>query len=133
MVGDNRLPLAEYDDRDEAEIQISMYQQLEWLRYELKRKPGWTAITFREMFGDWPGRWMKDLTPMEASSELRKFVRRRDAKFRREKKREDAGGALPGGRAAAQEANGVSGGDGTLGGGSWGSAMASPGNLKADG
>jgi len=81
------VPRSEYDDRDDRTLQAETYSQLEWLRYELKRKAGWTAVTFKELFGAWPDRWMKTLTPIEASSDIRKLVRKRDNAFKREKKK----------------------------------------------
>ena len=84
------LPVSEYDDRDEPTLQAETYSQLEWLRYELKRKAGWTAVTFKELFGAWPLRWMKTLTPINPGKEFRSFVKRRDNAFKRELKKAKA-------------------------------------------
>src|SRR6185369_793649 len=98
----NEVLIAEYDDRDEGTRRAETYGQIEWLRYELKRKPGWSAITFKDLFGQWPPPWMKTLTPIEPSAMLRKLVRKRDNAFKRQMRKANgnAGTALHGSRAA---------------------------------
>lgn len=65
----------------------TIWRELEWVRFELKRKPGWSAITYKEMFGMWPETWLQTLTPKEPSKEMRRFIVRRDNAYKRERKR----------------------------------------------
>jgi hypothetical protein len=103
------LRLAEYDDRTETEVMADTYCQLEWLRYDLGRKPGWTAVTYRKLFGAWPEQWMKGLQPVEACMAVRRMVRRWDNTYKKEMrgKNGDAGGALSGGDTSSTSTGGL--------------------------
>ena len=68
---------AEYDDQPESDFRSEIYRQLEWVRCDRRWKPGWTAWTFKELFGVWPEKWMKTLTPYPACEAVAKFIRRK--------------------------------------------------------
>lgn len=89
MAARNELPFSEYDDRDEATRQFETYAEIEWLRFELGRKPWWTKLTFRDLFGVLPDPVLASLTPQPASDALQRWVRRRDNAFKRRKKAEE--------------------------------------------
>ena len=82
---------AESDDIEEDMFRAAIYRELEWIRHDKKRKPGWTGVTFKKLFGVWPADWLKDLTPAPPRKELTRMINRFDARFRRAKQRERQG------------------------------------------
>src|SRR5262245_47355416 len=74
--------MSEYDDRTDAERKREeTYCELECIRLDMGRAPGWTAHAYREMFGEWPEPSLKACKPMMPSHELLKWVRARDRAF----------------------------------------------------
>lgn len=108
--------IAEYDDREEEAIRADIYCELEWVRFDLGRKPGWTGIKYKELFGGWPPDWMRDLRPTEPRDALMRLIRRWDARFKRERKKHerDAGGALLEGSKKPEKTGNDHGGNGKL-------------------
>lgn len=110
---------AEYDDQAEDEFQTEIYRQLEWVRREKGWKPGWTAWTFKDLFGRWPEKWMNTLTPYPACAAVEKLVRRRirilGQQLKEGKERErDNRAPLLASPAPAEKANGLSRGNGKV-------------------
>lgn len=101
------LVLAEYDDRDTETVMAETYRELEWIRLEKHRKPGWTSMSYRELFGAWPEWWMKNLTPHAPSQATERAVRRKEAAYKRELKKRngDARGKVSGSAAEASKKN----------------------------
>lgn len=110
---------AEYDDQTEAEFRSEIYRQLEWIRFENCWKAGWTAWTYRELFGQWPPKWLNSLKPYPACEAVQKWVRRRirvsakeyrETKERERNNREQVSGSV----ASTPGANGLRRGNGKL-------------------
>ena len=83
---DRDWPFAEYDDRSDSDRRAETYPEIDWIRFDMGRAAGWTAHTFKALFGVWPERWMKDLTPVPASAALQRWVRRRDNAWKKDVK-----------------------------------------------
>jgi hypothetical protein len=83
--------ISEGDDRtmrDEA-LRAEIYTELDWVRYQKKWKPGWTATKYKELFGAWPPAWMKSLTPRPPRKAVLLLVNRWGNRFKRERKKEE--------------------------------------------
>jgi hypothetical protein len=89
-MNDRERLLTEYDDRDQSEIEIETWRQLEWIRVEKQRKQWWAKFFFKSLFRKLPEEWMLTLTPMEPSAKLAKLVRRRDNQFKRNMRKKEA-------------------------------------------
>lgn len=137
MLRKDRLVLrSDYDDRDDNTWRTDIYRELESVRIERGRKPGWTKIAYRELFGCWPERWMESLHPMPASEALQKWVRSKDNAYKRELKKKngtDAGGALLRGAASVEGEDHKAGASGKVEGGPGASDMESGDNAMGDG
>jgi hypothetical protein len=110
MVRARIFPIAEYDDRNDATRRAETYRELEWVRFHKGYKPGWTRMTYKDVFGSWPDAWMESLTPMPASAAIEKWVRSRvnawKKQYKEGRKRErDARAKVLGRVAPAEETN----------------------------
>src|SRR5262245_44917818 len=112
------LERADYDDDPLKAYQADIYRELEWLRFKNHSKPGWTRITYKEIFGVWPEAWMASLTPAQARAELVRLIKRKNGAFKRGKERErNARAAVSGGTASATRAGHAGRGNGKVEGG----------------
>src|SRR5262245_15734834 len=88
---------------------------MEVLRVKHHSEPGWTGITYREIFGAWPEKWMEDLKPVQARAELLRLINRKNGAFRRGKERErNARAAVSGELKKAARARHAGGGNGQV-------------------
>jgi superfamily II DNA or RNA helicase len=61
--------------------QRRVYAMLRCIQMERGRKDGWTAYTYKDLFGVWPSRNWTLIEPVEPCSEVRAFVRSKDIRF----------------------------------------------------
>jgi hypothetical protein len=61
--------------------QRDVYAMIRYVQEERGRKDGWSAYTFKDLFGIWPPKQWARIAPQEPSSQLRAFVRSKDIRF----------------------------------------------------
>lgn len=61
--------------------QRHVYAMIRWVQEERCRKPGWSAYTYKDLFGAWPPRQWEHVEPKEPCNQLRSFVRSKDIRY----------------------------------------------------